>query len=116
MSEMEYEDTPEVRVPVVRAWPYRLYLDWFDAFWGPRRGYFFAWGFLFWLWGFFVLLKFVIFCAGVGVIAALAILALPWDLLTYRHRVQLAYRSELEDYARETFRHPRGEYPPEAAG
>jgi hypothetical protein len=114
MSEMEHENIPEVHVPVIRSWPYDAFGAWCDAFYGPRRSAFFVWGIFFWMWLIFGAIKLAIFSAGAAVLIVLAIPALLWDLATYRHRLTLAQRREIEPWARETFQHPRGEYPPGA--
>lgn len=83
MSEMAY-------VPLIRPWLGREYRMLAHEFYGRRGGFFFAWGWLFWLWAIYVGIKAAVFWSIVILMVALWCITATIDLCTYRYRLRLA--------------------------
>lgn len=101
MSEMEYEEAPEVTVPRVRNWLNPALQSWYKSMYGHRGRFY-----IFSLW----LLPFLLFywvCklmlyAGVGLLLMLAFAFwVPAELITYRRRLKRAALDDWPPYLRE---------------
>jgi len=97
---MEYESPPEAHADFIRWWSGPVWDSWTRAFYG-RRGFFFAWGLLFWLWFFWAGVKFMIWAAGIAVIVVLQFVTAIVDMFTYRWRERAVQREALKPYVGE---------------
>ena len=91
MSELDYEEAPEVYVPMVRDWVGPAFEAWTRGVYPPRRGFFFVGGCLFLpIWGLFVLLKLFIYAVGIVAILFAGAVWIVAELITYHHRLKQA--------------------------
>jgi hypothetical protein len=88
LSEMSFEPMPEVTVPRVRPRLAASLAPWTDLFYGGRRGFFFAWGCLFWFFAIWLAIKFCFWFVGAVAIWAIVMVLAVADLFTYRRRLR----------------------------
>lgn len=97
MSEMAYEDFPQVEVPRVRDWLSPAFTGMTEALWG-RRSSFVVIGWLFFFWAFWQFIKVVIWMvAATGMVIAYGFWAVA-ELITYRRRLENAKRVAWTQY------------------
>jgi len=83
MEQFVYNGPPvEPAVPVIRYWLPQALVAWTRTVYG-RRGWFFAFGWLFFVLLIWVFLKFVVYWGGVVAIFALFALTAAFDLVSY---------------------------------
>ena len=94
-SELDYEEAPEMDVPMARDWIGPAFEAWTRGCYPRRRGTFFVWGWLLPIWGAWLLFKFMIYFGGVLLILFGGGWLMIADLATYHHRRKRALRGSL---------------------
>jgi Flp pilus assembly protein TadB len=90
-SELDYEEAPEMDVPMVRDFLAPALRDWTrGCFPRQRGGLFLIWGWFILVYGLWVLLKAGIYVFGVALILLAFVLWVVAELMTYHHRRQRA--------------------------
>lgn len=102
MSEMEYEEAPQVYVPLARTeWVGTAFEAWTRGCFPPRRGFFVVWGIMLPIWALWVFMKLFIYMGGVLLIIAAALLWMMIDPITYRRRRKRAILAEWGPYMKD---------------
>lgn len=112
MSEMEWEEAPEVYVPRVRNWLRPALKSWARGCYPPRQGVTVVWGCLFVVpWACWQALKFFIYECGVALMFVAYVVWAIAELATYRHRRKRAILAQWGSYVGELY----GQDPPPQA-
>jgi len=89
---MEWEEAPEVSVPLVRPWLGSSLADLTRAFYGRRGWFFVLWWPFFIFYAFYAFWKLVIYAGIVALLLAMYAVWVVAELITYRHRRRRAMR------------------------
>lgn len=89
MSRVIYEGLPVVRVPLVRDWFTPWCDKWSRFFWG-RRGTVIVWGFFFWLYGCWFIVKAMLWLSGIIVAGLVYGIWAVAECCTYKRRKRRA--------------------------
>ena len=99
MSELDYEEPPEVYVPKVRDWVGPAFEAWTRGVFPPRRSTVIVGGCLFLpIYGFFVLLKLGIYAAGIVLMLFANVVWIVAELATYHYRLKQAQLEAWTNY------------------
>lgn len=101
MSEMNWEDVPEVTVPKVRDWIGPAFEAWTRGCYPPRRGFTVVIGIFIIPWAIWQFVKLGIYAAGIVLMLLANIVWIIAELITYRRRVKREALRRWTPYMRE---------------